>query len=240
MRVASDAHDVSGVLSNDVAVLVHECLSHALCVVDVHAEDNGLGESVGLLEELRQLPSHLLGALSYDHLTVEVLLLVDAVLYPLPLIVDGAGLGPPAVDVHVHLRADDLVGREEAVLDALLERVGVNRLAEVVDVAHVLGLFGRSCHAQLNRAREVVEHLPPRGVGSGAAPVALVYDDEVEELGVELSEYFLAVFGHELLVEREVDFVGGVEPASLHLCGHPFERLEVTRDCLINQDVAVG
>ena len=41
-------------------------------------------------------------------------------------------LGAPAGEVLVEVDADDLVGSEEAVLDALLQRVGVDRLAEVV------------------------------------------------------------------------------------------------------------
>ena len=50
---------------------------------------------------------------------------------------------------------DDLVGREEAVVDALLQRVGVDRLAEVVDVRDVLGFLRRGGQADLRGAGEV-------------------------------------------------------------------------------------
>ena len=73
-----------------------------------------------------------LGALLEDEGPVEVLLVVYAVLDLLAVLVDLALLGPPAGEVLVEVDADDLVGGEEAVLDALLERVGVDRLAEVV------------------------------------------------------------------------------------------------------------
>ena len=52
--------------------------------------------------------------------------------------VDFALLGPVAFHVDVDVDLDDLVRREEAVVDALLQRVGVDRLAEVVDVGDVL------------------------------------------------------------------------------------------------------
>ena len=68
---------------------------------------------------------------------VEILLVVDAVLDLVAVAVDLARFRPVALDVEVDVDLDDLVGRKEAVLDALLERVGVDRLAEVVDVRDV-------------------------------------------------------------------------------------------------------
>ena len=94
--------------------------------------------------------------------------------------------GPPAVEVLVEVDADDLVGGEEAVLDALLERVGVDGLAEVVDVGDVLGLLRRGGQADLGGGGEVLEDLPPGRVLGGAAAVALVDDDQVEEVRREL------------------------------------------------------
>ncbi len=145
---------------------------------------------------------------------VEVRLVVDAVLDLVAVLVRLALLRAVALDIHVEVDLHHLVGREEAVVDALLQRVGVDRLAEVVDVGDVLRLLRRGGQADLGGGGEVVEDLPPRGVLGGAAAVALVDDDEVEEVGRELAEELLAILrAGDGLVEREVDLVGGVDAA---------------------------
>ena len=70
--VAGDAHDVLAVSGDEVGVVVDERLAHALGVVDVLAEDDGLVEAVGALEELGDLARHELVALLQDELAVEV------------------------------------------------------------------------------------------------------------------------------------------------------------------------
>ena len=81
------------------------------------------------------------------------------------------------------MHVDDLVRGEEAVLDSLLERVGVDGRAEVLDVRDVLRLLRRGGQADLRGGREVLEDLAPRGVVVSAPAVALVDDDQVEEVG---------------------------------------------------------
>ena len=134
----------------------------------------------------------------------------------LPSLVDLALARAVAFDVHVDVDLDDLVGSEEAVVDALLERVGVDRLAEVVDVGDVLGLLRRGGQADLGGGGEVFEDLAPGRILGGAAAVALVDHDEVEETGRELAEELLAFLrAGDGLVEAEVDLVGGVDAALL-------------------------
>ena len=67
-----------------------------------------------------------LGALVEHQHLVHVALVVDAVLDRLAEVVGHALRGTPALEVLVEVDAHDLVGRQEAVLDALLERVGVD------------------------------------------------------------------------------------------------------------------
>ena len=157
----------------------------------------------------------------------------------------------------------DLVGREEAVLDALLERVGVDRLAEVVDVGDVFGFLRRGGEADLRGGGEVVEDLAPGGILGGAAAVALVDDDQVEEAGRELAEELLALLrAGDGLVEAEIDLVGGVDAALLverrgefdlgavvaldglragaELRHRRAEGAEVVDHRLVDEDVAVG
>jgi hypothetical protein len=57
----------------------------------------------------------------------------------------------------------------------------------------------------------VVENLAPRRILGGAAAMALVDDDEVEEARRKLAVEFLALFwAGDGLVESEVDLVGRV------------------------------
>ena len=105
--------------------------AHLVGVLLVHAEDDGLGEAVGLLEELGQVPGDGLGAGPQGDDALEVLGLVflvgdvAAVAVQLVLARPPAG-GVPLGDDPVHA-----VGGEEAVLDALAQAVLVDRVAEV-------------------------------------------------------------------------------------------------------------
>ena len=88
-------------------------------------------------------------------------------------------------------------------------RVGVNRLAEVGDVGNVFGFLGRGGHAELDGAGEVVEDFAPGGIIGGAAAMALVDDDQVEEIaGDVLEDLVFFVRAGDGLIEAEVNFVG--------------------------------
>ena len=155
----------------------------------IDAEDDGLLEAVAaFLQELGDLLGDQLGAVIDDERAVEILGVVDAVFDLLPSRSSLPLLGPVAFDVHVDVDLDHLVGGKEAVANALLERVGVNRLAEIMDVGDVFGFLRRGGEADLGRRREIVENLAPGGILGGAAAVALVDHDQVEEAGRELAE----------------------------------------------------
>src|SRR5690606_30371732 len=130
-----------------------------------------------------------------DERAVEVPLVVDpvldlpAVLVALPL------LRPPADQVLVEVDADHLVRGQETVLDPLLEGVDVDRLAEVLDVGDVASLLGRRRETEVDRRGEVLQYLAPGRVLGGAPAVALVDDDEVEEVRRELLVDVLLLLG---------------------------------------------
>jgi hypothetical protein len=114
------------------------------------------------------------------------------------------------VDVVVQRRGDllHLERRQEAVVDAVLERVDVDRLAEVGVGVHVVLALGRGGQAELHGGREVVQDAAPVALVVRAAAMALVDDDEVEEVRRILAEVGrrLAVLGrpaHEGLEDGE-------------------------------------
>ena len=90
---------------------------------------------------------------------------------------------PPAGGVPFGDDAMHAIGREEAVVDALPQAVLVDRIAEVeVGVAVVVAQRRRG-HAELIGGLEVFEDGAPRAVVAGAAAVAFIDDDQVEEVG---------------------------------------------------------
>src|SRR4051812_33426913 len=99
------------------------------------------------------------------------------------------------------------VGSEETVVAALAEAVGVNGIAEVkIGVAIVLA-EGSGGHAELKGRREILEYLAPVGIFLGAAAMALVHDDEIEEVRSELFVKARAVFVFgDGLVSGEIEF----------------------------------
>ena len=123
-----------------------------------------------------------LGAGAQGHDALEVLGLVFLVGDRAAVAVEVVRARPPAGGVPLGDDAVHAVGGEEAVLDALAQAVLVDRVAEVeIGVAVVLAQRGGG-HAELKGRLEVVEDLPPVGVVPGAAAVAFVHDDEVEEV----------------------------------------------------------
>ena len=134
----------------------------------------------------------------------------------------------------------DPVGGQKAVVDALRQAVGVDGIAEVVVGVAVVLAQGRGRHPELVGRLEVFEDLAPVAIVAGAAPVALVHDDQVEEVrGVLPVEPGPALVLGEGLVDGEVhlaaldgfalDLVAGVPEGGEHLslgrppgcCGRP-------------------
>ena len=231
----------------------------------IDAEHDGLLEAVAaFLQELGDLFGDELGAVVQHQRAVEILGVVDAVLDLLAFAVELALSGPVAFHVAVDMDLDHLVGREEAVADALLQRIGENRLAEIVDVGDVFGLLRRGGHADLRGSREIFEDFPPGRILGGAAAMALVDHDQVEEAGRELAEQLLPLLrAGDRLIEAEIDLEGGVDPPLLverESSGRSVvpscrsmvlalvesfaiaaaERAEVVHHRLVDQHVAVG
>ncbi len=88
------------------------------------------------------------------------------------------------IDILVKRRRNlpDAEWREETIIDALLERVDIDRLAEVSIRVHVVLALGCCRQAELNGGSEVFENVAPRAFVVRSAAMALVDNDEVEEI----------------------------------------------------------
>ena len=72
---------------------------------------------------------------------------------------------------------------KETVVDALPQRVGVHRLAEIGIGVLVLCPFGRGGQAQLHCRGKIFQDIPPAAFVIGTAPMALINHNEIEEVG---------------------------------------------------------
>ena len=152
-----------------------------------------------------------------------------------------AGRWHPAQHVLVDVDTHHLVGREKAILDALPEAVGVDRLAKVGGAGDVLSLLGGGGEAELDAAGEVFEDFAPLGILGGAAPVTFVDDDQVEEIRGDVSEDLVVfVRAGDSLIEAQIDLVRRIDGALADLGHHLAEGLEVVDQGLVDQDVTIG
>ena len=79
------------------------------------------------------------------------------------------------------MNLDDLVGRQKSVADALLQRLGENRLAEIFRIGDVFRLLRRGGQADLRRTGKMGQDFTPGGFLGGAAAMAFVDHDQVEK-----------------------------------------------------------
>ena len=159
--VGGDAAHVVGILRHKVGVEVDQRLPHFDGVFLIDAKDDGLGEAVGLLEEVRQVAGDGLRAGAQGDDALEILGLVFIVGDRAAVAVELVLARPPAGGVPLGDDAMHAVGREKAVVDALAQAVFVDRVAEIdVGVAVVLAQRRRR-HAELVGGLEILEDLAP-------------------------------------------------------------------------------
>ena len=226
---------------HQIRVQRRKCVAHLERVFLVHAEDDGLGEAVRLLEEVRQVPRDGLGACAerYHPLEVPGAILRVGDLPSVP--VDLPLGGPPSGRVVVGDDAVDSVGGEEAVRDALSEAVLVERIAEVPVGIGVVHAARRRGHADLAGGLEPLQDLAPVAVSTGAAAMALVHDHQIEEVPrifpVQAGAVLVACDG---LIDGEVHVPALDRPAPGDLLARVAERAEILGHGVVHQDVAVG
>jgi len=97
-------------------------------VVDVFTKHDHIVVAVGPFQNIGYSLGDHLRSLVENQRTVEVLLVADAIFDLVAEVIVFAFFGTPSGPVFVEVDADDGIGSEEAVLNPLFERVGVDRI----------------------------------------------------------------------------------------------------------------
>src|SRR5206468_4249879 len=148
----------------------------------VDAEHDRLGESVARLQELGKVSSDRFGTRAKCNDFLEVLRRVLPVRDLAPEPVDISSAGAPAGCIVSRDDAVNAIRGQEAVLNSLPEAVLVDGVAEVQVRVSVI-VTQRCCrHAELVCRLEVLQDFAPRAFVACAPTVALVYNNEIEEV----------------------------------------------------------
>ena len=164
--VADDPHHVVGVLLGEVGVRVVQRAAHLVGVLLVDAEDDRLGQAIGRLQVVGEVVARRPRSARAARRPARTARSCRARRDLLAEQVELTGCRRPAVRVGAEHDATHPVGGEEAVLDALRERVLEHGVAEVVVGVGRLVALRRRRHPELRRRGEVIEDAPPRGVAA--------------------------------------------------------------------------
>src|SRR5665213_825005 len=239
--VGRHAADVIGVLHGKIDISIVECAAHVVGVLLIDAEDDGLREAILLEHELGEVGGNRFGARPQRDHPLEVLRLVFVVGDRPAIAIEFVPAWPPPGGIPFRNDAMHAIGCQEAVVDALPQAVLIDRIAEIPIRVVRLGAKRRRGHAELRGRLEIFKDRPPRAFIARAAAVALIDNDEVEEIRWELFEQPNAslVLG-ERLVDREIHLAAFHDVAGFEFVSRITEHREDAVLRLVNENVAVG
>jgi len=239
--IGRDAANIVRKLANQVRVQIVQGASHLVGMLLVHTKNDGLGEAVALGKKSSQMMGDSLGSGSKSDDAFEVLGLILVVGNLAAETVEITLAGAPPSGIPTADDAVDSIRSEETVLDPLSKTVLVERIPKIA-IGIAIVLAQRRCgHAQLVGRCEVLQDLAPVAFIAGAAAVALVHDDEVEEIRrIRLVKPGPALVFRNGLVDGEVHFTALVRLAVLDLPTGIAKGSEDLILGIVNQDVAVG
>ncbi len=99
--IASDLHDVFGVVYHQITVGIGQRCAHTLGMFDIHAEHYGLVEVVGLFQVFGNSVSDSLGTLVNHKIRVVILAVIDTVINQLTAFIGFARFWPPAFQINI-------------------------------------------------------------------------------------------------------------------------------------------
>jgi hypothetical protein len=133
------------------------------------------------------------------------------------------------------------IGSEKAIFNALAKAVGVDGIAEVKVGVAILVAQRSGGHAKLEGGLKVLENFAPGRTVFCAAAMALVDNDEVEEIGGEFFVEAGPVFVlSDRLIGREIEFATIGDSSAFDFDAGIAERSEDFVLRIINEESAIG
>ena len=86
-----------------------------------------------------------------------------------------------------------LYGSPKSVINPLFERIGINRLAEILHIRDFLGFFWRSGKSNMSGRGEIIEHLSPSRIFCGTSAMTL-YQSPRDQRSLEKTVCMLFFF----------------------------------------------
>src|SRR5690606_24027821 len=152
-----------------------------------------------------------------------------------------ASLRSPTFQIDIKADPKHLVGGKKAVLYTLFERVGINGVAEVFGAGNRLGFLGCGGKPNMGGCFKIIQNLSPGTVFRGTATVALVDDDQIEEVWTKFAVRVLVfIVVCQSLIQRQIDLVGFVDLLLFDDRHLVFEMTEIATPGLVDQGITVG
>ena len=141
----------------------------------------------------------------------------------------------PAGKIFIQIDTYNFVGSEKAVINALTQRVGVNRYAKVIDIRNLFGFSRGGGQSNLRRSRKVFKNFTPCGICCRAAAMAFVDHNQVKEVTAELLvDVAFLLCASDGLIQGEVYFIRLIGLPLLDFCHRRAKWLEVVGHGLID------
>ena len=151
-------------------------------MLGIYAEHYGFLEAIATSSEVVADPFRYPAcALVDDQGAIEILLVVDAIVYFIATVIHFTSLRAVALHVYIQVDADHLVGSKEAISYALLEGIGIERLAKVMNIGYVFRFFRRCSQTDLGGIREILQDLSPGRIFCCAATMAFIHHNQIKE-----------------------------------------------------------
>ena len=172
---------------------------------------------------------------------IKISCIVNAIINYFAVVIQLSFVRDKAFNITVKENTNYTIWGKESIVNALLERICINWLAEIVNVRNRICFLWCSRQANLCSSSEIFEHFTPLTICLCAATMALVYNNKIEEAWTELLKQTIRVFvfAGKPLVERKVYFVGSIKVLLCYPCHLILERCKVISKCLGNQCRAI-
>src|SRR5690606_26321206 len=147
----------------------------------------------------------------------------------------------PTFQIDIQTDPKHLVGGKKTVLYTLFERVGINRITKVFGAGNRFGFLRCGGKANVGGSFKIFQNLTPGTVFRGATTVALIDNDQIEEIRTEfaISVLVFIVVGQPL-IQRQIYLIGFVDLLLLYDRHFVFEMTEITAPGLVDQGITVG